>query len=152
MARNLVHQAVFVALIRESGDVLLHRRANTGYMDGRYDFPSGHVERHETLLSAAAREVFEEVGVQVAEADLELFHIGQFDNGTQYVNYFYRTKSWTGEPRICEPEKCDDLQFFDIGTLPACAPATALSLEHVHTANLTYSYIDNDVFERLSRG
>lgn len=77
-ARFLARSAVFIVLRNNDGAVLLHRRCNTGYMDGRYDLPSGHVEKGEPLLRAAVRELREETGVTVLEEDLRLWHINQF--------------------------------------------------------------------------
>ncbi len=54
--------AVSVAVFRE-GLVLLGRRARPP-MGGRFSLPGGVVEVGETLAEAAARELFEEVGVE----------------------------------------------------------------------------------------
>lgn len=148
--RFLVRQAVFVVLLDKDGKVLMHRRKNTGYMDGRYDFASGHVEPNETLVSAAARELLEETGVRVEQNDLELFHIGQFSVDKEYTNFFFRTRVWKGEPRICEIDKCDDMQFFATDNLPLMAPATAIAASHIHDQAIRFSYIDAAVFKQLS--
>ncbi len=42
--RFMTRQAVFVVLRNGNGEVLLQQRANTGYLDGYWDLPSGHVE------------------------------------------------------------------------------------------------------------
>jgi len=55
--------AVFVVLIDKNERVLLHRRYRTGYMDGFYTFPSGHLEMGESLQVGAARELLEETGL-----------------------------------------------------------------------------------------
>ena len=54
--------AVSVAVFRQ-GRVLVGRRARPP-MAGRFSLPGGVVEIGETLLEAAARELFEEVGVE----------------------------------------------------------------------------------------
>ena len=51
--RGLFRAAVFVIIRDEAGRVLLQRRANTGYLDGHYDFPSGHVYAGEGFTTAA---------------------------------------------------------------------------------------------------
>ena len=61
--------AVSVAVFRE-GRVLLGRRAREP-MIGRFTLPGGVVEIGETLCEAAARELYEEVGV---EADIIAFN------------------------------------------------------------------------------
>ena len=66
------YSAVFPLLLREHNgkrEVLLHRRHNTGYMDGKWDIAgSGHVDEDETARQALARECTEELGIRVPEA------------------------------------------------------------------------------------
>jgi 8-oxo-dGTP diphosphatase len=61
--------AVHVLLWR-STEIFLLRRANTGFMDGHYGVPAGHVEPGERALQAAVRELREECGVDAHEQDL----------------------------------------------------------------------------------
>ena len=35
-----------------------------------------------------------------------------------YYDGFFFVKTWQGEPKIGEPEKCDELRWFDINNLP----------------------------------
>src|SRR3990167_8573197 len=101
---------VFTALQRDN-QVLLLRRFNTGYMDGRYDFPSGHLDvPNEPLSYAAIRELKEETGIDAIAKDLELFHIYQNCNDLDnlYLGFMYRTFKWQGEPAIQEPHKCNE--------------------------------------------
>jgi len=55
--------AVGVVCLVDGGIVLLRRGIDPGY--GRWVFPGGYVDRGETLEGAAAREVREEVGLDV---------------------------------------------------------------------------------------
>ena len=107
-------QAVFVLLRNDKNEILLQKRAGTGYLDGYWDFPSGHVEFGESLRDTASRETKEEINIDVAPEDLELIHIKQFFVERNYINYTFEARSWQGEPRICEPEKCSALD----GSLP----------------------------------
>lgn len=113
--------AVFLLLTREKDGVtqiLLQERANTGYMDGKYETScSGHLEKGETLAQAIIREAKEEIGIDVKEKDLKmvaLIHPYKDD----YLNVFFQTKEYEGIPEIKEPEKCDDLRWFNIEELP----------------------------------
>ncbi|MGH7241490.1 MAG: NUDIX domain-containing protein, partial [Candidatus Saccharimonadales bacterium] len=41
--RFQTHVAVFVIIRNDAGEILLQKRQNTSYLDGYWDFPSGHV-------------------------------------------------------------------------------------------------------------
>lgn len=113
--------AVFLILTRENKgktEILLQERYNTGYMDGKYDAAcSGHLEPNESLSMALVREAKEEINLDIDEEDLEFVSlIHPYKEG--YVNVFFTTKKYSGTPRIMEPDKCSNLQWFDIDNLP----------------------------------
>lgn len=119
--RYLVKVAVFLILTRKKGDkteVLLQRRFNTGYMDGKYDTAcSGHLEEGEELSNAIIREAKEELGIYIKEKDLKFVAlIHPYKDG--YLNVFFKADTYTGNPTIMEPDKCDDLQWFNLDNLP----------------------------------
>ena len=66
--------AVYIVLMRGSS-VLLARRANTGYMDGKWALTSGHMEEHEVPRESAIREAREELGVVISPDHLEFIHV-----------------------------------------------------------------------------
>ena len=70
MDRFVVVPAAYV-IVRRGDEVLLLLRADTGYMDGYWAVPAGHVERGESVLAAAVRELKEEVGIDVDPSDLQ---------------------------------------------------------------------------------
>ena len=51
--RNRVDSAVYLVLI-EDGKILLSRRFNTGFEDGNYSLPSGHLDGFYSLASESA--------------------------------------------------------------------------------------------------
>ena len=83
--------------------------------------PSGHVEAGEYPIEAAVREAKEEVGVTIAIEDLECVHVSyriKSDDAGDYVDFFFKTKKWSGEPVNMEPEKCDGLIWAAVSDLP----------------------------------
>jgi mutator protein MutT len=118
MGRFLTYTAVYAVLERE-GKIYLMRRANTGYMDGFYGTPGGHVEEGESLIEATVREVREEAGIEVDLAETEFVHVDYRRKGDRtYNDYFFRCNKWQGEPQAMEADKCDDAGWFDLGDLP----------------------------------
>ena len=77
-----------IAVVRRGDQVLLAQRSKGGYI-GRWGFPGGHVERGETVIEAAMRELREETGV-VAEPKgilTTLDEIGRNDAGEVQWHY-----------------------------------------------------------------
>ena len=70
------HKAVPASyLILKDGDkILLGRRTNTGYYDGWYTVPSGHVEVGELPLECLLREAYEEIGITFKKEDARFVH------------------------------------------------------------------------------
>jgi mutator protein MutT len=114
--RSLV--AVYVMMFNEKNELFLSRRNNTGYRDGFYDMPAGHLEDGETLREAAVRELREETGIEAEDLEfVELLHRKSFDDRV-YLDVFFRLTKWRGEPSIQEPEKCDHMAWFSLDALP----------------------------------
>ena len=36
----------------------------------------------------------------------------------QRIDFFFTARSWSGEPRIVEPEKCAELRWYPLDALP----------------------------------
>ena len=115
--RFSVNITVGLLLIKEN-KVLLMRRCNTGYMDGKYAFVAGHVEEGENLKQAIVREALEEVGIKIKEEDLQYVCMVRRGDNNNYINFFLTTDKYEGEPTIIEKDKCDDLIWCDINNIP----------------------------------
>jgi 8-oxo-dGTP diphosphatase len=108
---------VHLFFIRENR-ILMLRRFNTGYRDGEYSVPAGHLDGGETVLAAAAREAREETGAQIETQHIAFAGVMHRREGDERIDFFVRVHSWRGEPFNAEPDKCDDLRWVDIGALP----------------------------------
>src|SRR5574338_1468298 len=106
-------------VMERGGAVLLMRRASTGFFDGLYSLPGGHVEAGESLFQTARREAAEELGIGLEEADLRRLGVVHRRSDSNRIDFFVRAARWSGEPRIAEPGKCDDLAWFPRDRLPA---------------------------------
>jgi 8-oxo-dGTP pyrophosphatase MutT (NUDIX family) len=61
-----MHQVVVGALVRDGRVLLVHRSPYRSAYPDVWDLPGGHLERGESELDGLAREMHEELGVQVA--------------------------------------------------------------------------------------
>ena len=110
--------AAHILFIRES-HVLLLRRFNTGYEDGNYSVPAGHVEPGESPLETAIRESREEVGVEIGHSGDGSFALVLYRQAEQpRIDFFFAVERWSGEMRNREPEKCDELLWAPTDALP----------------------------------
>ena len=116
--------AVHLLLIRDE-QILLLRRANTGYEDGNYSIIAGHLDGDETVYAAAAREAREareEAAITVVGRDLNMVGVLQRRAATptddERIDFFLAASRWSGVIANAEPEKCDELAWFRLDDLP----------------------------------
>lgn len=110
--------ATHLFLIRDN-KILLSRRFNTGYEDGNFSLPAGHVEENETAVKALIRETKEEINVNIESKNLNFSHImHRKSDGEHRVDFFFTCKKWTGDIKNNEMEKCDLIEWHDINNLP----------------------------------
>ena len=116
--RHKIVPASYLVLIRDN-KILLQRRFNTGYEDGKYSFVAGHVDKGETFTEAIIREVKEEAGITLQMKDLSVVHVMNRNiKDNERIDVFFVAEKWTGNPENKEPNKCDDLSWFDLDNTP----------------------------------
>ena len=140
LERFVVVPSVYVLPSRGAGreeEILLQLRHGTGYMDEHWSFAAaGHVERGESALQAASRET-QEVGILVLPAQLEsltTMHRTHLPRHAvdERVDFFFRCRTWTGNPVVLEPAKCAELRWFPLANLPdPVVPHEQLVLDQV---------------------
>jgi len=104
--------------IIDGNKILLLRRFNTGYEDGNYSVPAGHLSGNERVKTAMIREAKEEVGIGIKESDLEFIQIMHRKSDDERIDFFFLAKKWSGDIEIKEPHKCDQLGWFNLDRLP----------------------------------
>ena len=78
-------------IIKNKGNnkkILLAKRKNTGYKDGEYEIPGGHLEENEDLYEAMIREAREELGILLQREDLRIIHIMHHYTGN-IINFIF---------------------------------------------------------------
>ena len=116
MERLKLKIAVYIILIKD-GKILLGRRFNTGWQDGNYGLPSGHLEPEESMMEALLRETREQTGIQLKLEDVQFVHV--MHRKSIYIDFFFVSKDWMGDQQLMEKDKCDDMQWFSLDQLPA---------------------------------
>lgn len=110
---------VLVLLIGD-GKVLLTERAGGIYLTGHWALPGGHVDAGEDVMSAAIREVREEVGVEIPPGDLHFAGVTHHrpPHGDARVGFGFVATRWAGVPSNMEPSKCAKLAWVSPDALP----------------------------------
>ncbi|HWG00710.1 MAG TPA: NUDIX domain-containing protein [Trebonia sp.] len=107
---------VHLLLVRD-GEILLGRRANTGYGDGAYEPPSSRLDERETIVEAAVRVAAERAGLALDPAQVSLEHVMHDVSGAGRIAFFLGADGWDGSPAATE--SYSDLGWFTLGDMPA---------------------------------
>ena len=117
MSRATFPVTVHLLFIQED-QILLARRFNTGYRDGEYSVPAGHLDGNETVIGAGMREAKEETGVGIEAGNMTFSSVMHRTEGDERVDFFVQIHKWQGEIVNTEPNKCDDLRWVSFDELP----------------------------------
>jgi 8-oxo-dGTP diphosphatase len=109
--------AVHVFLVRRQ-EVLLVRRCNTGWEDGKLSVVAGHIEPGESVTAAARREAREAVGVELSSERLQAVGVMHRRSQEERIDFFLAYRLEGEEPRNEEPGKCSELVWAKLSSLP----------------------------------
>ncbi len=129
--RGLWHRAIVVAIINEQNKVLLQQRSDKKEKNpGVWDISvAGHISAGQDSLSAAAREINEEVSVLLGyRTEIKDFRYmycfrkeQKFENGIierQFYDFFIlRTMGVDDKTLYFQPEEVQAVKFVDLSTL-----------------------------------
>lgn len=103
---------VHLLLLDAEDRMLFGRRQNTGFEDGAWHVPSGHLEAGESVVQALVREAKEETGIRILPEDVEFAHVMHNSSGGGRAAFFFTVRRWDGTPENREPDKCGELAWF----------------------------------------
>jgi 8-oxo-dGTP diphosphatase len=110
-------------LLVSGGDLLLGRRANTGYGDGAYEPPCGRLAERETLAEAAVRVAAAQMGVALEASDVTLAHVLHDVSGAGRMAFFLTADGWAAEacpvPPATGSRSYCDFGWYPLTDLPA---------------------------------
>lgn len=110
-------QIGITTIVRRNGKILLAKRKSK-HGEGTWGFSGGKLELHESLQECARRELLEEAGLSAENFYLAAVTNDVFDDGKHYVTIFFIADSFSGEPVIKEPDKCECWEWFEWSNLP----------------------------------
>jgi 8-oxo-dGTP pyrophosphatase MutT (NUDIX family) len=109
------------AMLLRDGRIFMLRRARTGFMDGYYALPGGHVDEGESVRQALIREVREETGVEVTDPQPRCV-LPYISGRHQGINFVFDCPVFRGEPYIAEPDLFDECHWADPAAIAQPAP------------------------------
>lgn len=128
-----------VIIVEDSNVLLVKHTEAAKHRTGVYGFPAGRVEKGETLVHAATRELEEETGLIAREEDLSEFPGNYFESElimkhgpekfafTVFLCHKYRGELTPSEENIPEWVPIDNLDNYD--TLPSIKDAVEAALK-----------------------
>jgi 8-oxo-dGTP diphosphatase len=134
---------VVAIILRDGNKVLFVLRKNTGWMDGYYGLPGGHLEDGESFKQAAVRELHEEVDIEVSNDTLQHAMTSQELSIIEPVRVclWFEAPSWEGEVKNAEPEKHERIEWLDLDELPEnVIPTTRLKLEALKSGQVYFEH------------
>lgn len=152
--RNKAVPAVYL-ILRRDNEILLMQRAGSGYYDGWYSLPAGHVEYREAPVDALIRECEEEIGVTLSRKELKFAHLlyreAYDETGDRTDMFFVSNDGHKYEPRNMEPDKCSDLRWVKVDELPENMVQNVRSALDKALAGELYSEMDYDTLEGFDK-
>lgn len=109
------YAAVFAIIKNKDWEILFQQRKNTGFRDGEWQLPSGHIELWETSIHAIIRELYEELAITIQEMYSTVVHVAHtIQTDRIYFNIYVEISQYTWELQNMEPEKCSEISFFSL--------------------------------------
>ncbi|MEU3401401.1 NUDIX hydrolase [Streptomyces filamentosus] len=133
---------VHLYLERDDRILLGLRHPDSAYAGGTWHVLAGHCEA-ETATECLVREAYEEAGLVIDPADVELVHTVHLRErpapSPPRLQLFFRARRWEGTPELREPDKCLAWQWWSAKDLPEpIVPYARAAIEGIR-AGRTYT-------------
>jgi len=104
-------------VIIKDGKTLLAKRKGA-HAEGCWGSFGGHVEFGESPMEAVKREAMEELGIEIGNIRfVSCLNMVKYDR--HYVDISFSADIISGEPRILEPDRMEEIGWFDLEALPS---------------------------------
>jgi len=108
---------VVAGLIFRDGDVLACQRHQNAAFPLKWEFPGGKVEQDEADIDALRRELKEELGVEIHEAELVRQYEYSYKDGPTVSLRFYRIHKFDGEAKNLIFQQISWVKMAELGGL-----------------------------------
>ncbi len=97
----------------KNGKFLVGKRKSS-HGSGTWAPPGGHLEFGEGLEDCVKREVKEETGLEIKDCEFLGITNDIFPEGKHYVTLWFLAKWESGDPKVLEPEKCEEWKWIKL--------------------------------------
>lgn len=109
-------------VFERAGKILIDRHTHTGYRDGEFGLPGGHIEAGEPASGAAIRLAQEQVGIKLRLAELRLAHVmhrsSSSGTNTDNIDFYFLVLNFPGEAKDVMADKFDTMEWVAWNALP----------------------------------
>jgi len=126
-------------MIFKDGKILLGKRKGA-HGEGEYCFPGGHLEYMESFEECARRETKEECGIEIENVRFQLLSNIKIYAPKHYVHVGLLADWKAGVPAVCEPEKSEAWEWYELNELPH--PLFEASKMTAESYQKGYNYVD----------
>ncbi|WP_417345044.1 8-oxo-dGTP diphosphatase MutT [Ferrimonas sp.] len=111
-------QKIVIGLVQNGQKhYLISLRQGDQHLAGKWEFPGGKAEAGEDELTALARELHEEVGLELTQAELMERKVFEFDDRTLEL-HFFRVTGYRGEAQAREGQPLKWASVEELRALP----------------------------------
>jgi len=109
-----------LGILETDSKFLFLLRQNTQFFNGYYGLMGGKIEKNESITDALIREAYEELDISITKDNLKFAHCLSFKNekDEEILALIFKIVGWNGTPINKEPDKCAELAWFTLNTLP----------------------------------
>ena len=106
-------------IVNDKGQYFLAKRSAGARDDqGMWEFPGGTINMHETRENAAIRNIKRKYDFEIAiDGTLDVYDVVDKKSGDHWVSTTFRCHYVSGEPKIMDPKKCDQIGWFTLGQI-----------------------------------